>query len=51
MIEHLNCWTCVEQCPLSALSLVDALPVVDPEQCIACFCCQEMCPEKAIRLS
>jgi NAD-dependent dihydropyrimidine dehydrogenase PreA subunit len=23
---------------------------VDPETCITCFCCQEICPEKAITL-
>jgi formate hydrogenlyase subunit 6/NADH:ubiquinone oxidoreductase subunit I len=26
-------------------------PEVDPGICIICFCCQELCPEKAIRLS
>jgi uncharacterized protein (DUF362 family)/NAD-dependent dihydropyrimidine dehydrogenase PreA subunit len=44
------CETCIEQCPVSALSLVEALPVVDPDKCITCFCCQEICPEKAITL-
>ncbi len=44
------CGTCVEQCPVGALTLNGALPEVDPEVCIACFCCQEMCPEKAIAL-
>jgi uncharacterized protein (DUF362 family)/Pyruvate/2-oxoacid:ferredoxin oxidoreductase delta subunit len=44
------CETCVNQCPVSALSMVDNLPVVDPDLCITCFCCQEMCPEKAIAL-
>lgn len=45
-----GCGTCVENCPVSALSMEDALPVVDPERCITCFCCQEICPEKAITL-
>ncbi|MBW2061931.1 MAG: DUF362 domain-containing protein [Deltaproteobacteria bacterium] len=45
-----GCGTCIEQCPVSALSLEDGLPEVDTEICIACFCCQEMCPEMAIRL-
>jgi uncharacterized protein (DUF362 family)/Pyruvate/2-oxoacid:ferredoxin oxidoreductase delta subunit len=45
-----TCYTCVDQCPVSALSMVDELPVVDPELCITCFCCQEMCPEMAITL-
>ena len=45
-----GCGTCVEQCPVSALSMHDAVPVVDGDVCIACFCCQEICPEKAITL-
>jgi uncharacterized protein (DUF362 family)/Pyruvate/2-oxoacid:ferredoxin oxidoreductase delta subunit len=44
------CNTCVDHCPVSALSMVDNLPQVDAGKCIACFCCQEMCPEKAIAL-
>ena len=44
------CETCVDQCPVSALTMQDGLPVVDPEVCITCFCCQEICPEKAITL-
>jgi len=44
------CGTCIDQCPVSALSLIDDLPQVDPKICITCFCCQEMCPEKAIEL-
>lgn len=44
------CGTCVEHCPVSALSMEGDLPQVDPDTCITCFCCQEMCPEKAIAL-
>lgn len=44
------CGTCIDQCPVSALSMADNLPVVDANLCITCFCCQEMCPEKAITL-
>ena len=47
----ISCGDCVEQCPVSALSMNDDdIPEVDPEVCIACFCCQEICPEKAIAL-
>ena len=46
-----GCGTCVEQCPVSALTLIDGVPQVDAATCIACFCCQEMCPEKAISLT
>ena len=45
------CGTCIDQCPVSALSMPDELPEVNPELCITCFCCQEMCPEKAIELT
>ncbi len=45
-----GCENCIEQCPVSALSMTNGLPEVDPELCITCFCCQEMCPEKAISL-
>lgn len=45
-----GCSTCVDQCPVSALSMNDHLPQVDAETCIICFCCQEVCPEKAIIL-
>ena len=44
------CGTCIDQCPVSALSMAHEMPQVDPEICITCFCCQEMCPEKAIAL-
>jgi uncharacterized protein (DUF362 family)/NAD-dependent dihydropyrimidine dehydrogenase PreA subunit len=44
------CGTCVDHCPVSALTMTDRVPEVDPDTCIACFCCQEMCPEKAITL-
>jgi uncharacterized protein (DUF362 family)/Pyruvate/2-oxoacid:ferredoxin oxidoreductase delta subunit len=45
-----GCGTCVAQCPVSALSMADHLPQVDAGTCITCFCCQEICPEKAITL-
>jgi uncharacterized protein (DUF362 family)/Pyruvate/2-oxoacid:ferredoxin oxidoreductase delta subunit len=44
------CGTCVDQCPVAALSMKADLPEVDPDTCITCFCCQEVCPEKAIAL-
>jgi uncharacterized protein (DUF362 family)/NAD-dependent dihydropyrimidine dehydrogenase PreA subunit len=45
------CGTCIDQCPVSALSMGDNdVPQVDADTCITCFCCQETCPEKAITL-
>ena len=45
-----SCGTCVDQCPVSALSIDNHIPEVDVDTCITCFCCQEICPEKAITL-
>jgi uncharacterized protein (DUF362 family)/NAD-dependent dihydropyrimidine dehydrogenase PreA subunit len=45
-----GCGTCIDQCPVSALSMIDPIPRVNPDTCIICFCCQEICPEKAITL-
>jgi uncharacterized protein (DUF362 family)/Pyruvate/2-oxoacid:ferredoxin oxidoreductase delta subunit len=44
------CETCINQCPVSALSMNGDVPQVDADACITCFCCQEICPEKAITL-
>jgi formate hydrogenlyase subunit 6/NADH:ubiquinone oxidoreductase subunit I len=35
---------------VSALSMNGDYPEADPEICIRCFCCQEICPEKAMAL-
>jgi formate hydrogenlyase subunit 6/NADH:ubiquinone oxidoreductase subunit I len=35
---------------VSALLMSGHLPEVDVGRCIGCFCCQEVCPEKAIIL-
>lgn len=46
-----GCGSCVDQCPVSALSMGDGqYPSADAATCIACFCCQEICPDKAIVL-
>ncbi len=45
-----SCGKCVEQCPVSALSMCDNFPQVKADTCIVCFCCQEICPQKAITL-
>ena len=45
-----GCGICVEQCPVSALTMNDDLPQVDADTCITCFCCQEICTEKAMIL-
>lgn len=46
-----GCGACIDQCTVAALSMGDDnIPHVDADTCIACFCCQEICPEKAMTL-
>jgi len=43
------CGLCVRACPNGALSLtLRRAPVLNPGRCIACCCCHEVCPERAI---
>ncbi|MBU2645233.1 DUF362 domain-containing protein [bacterium] len=49
------CGTCVQMCPVEPKALhwkdgdQDSPPVYDYGDCIRCYCCQELCPESAIR--
>lgn len=50
-----KCGVCVDSCPVEgkALSFANGRnqpPVYNYKKCIRCFCCQEMCPHKAIRV-
>ncbi len=45
------CGACIDQCPVSAISMVGNFPQAHGDTCIACFCCQEICPEKAMTLT
>ena len=51
----IHCGVCVGHCPLEKKALEfkngkEHPPVYDYQLCIRCFCCQEMCPEKAIEI-
>jgi Fe-S-cluster-containing hydrogenase component 2 len=37
-------------CPPQAISLSDKKVEIDYHRCIRCYCCQEVCPEGAVRL-
>jgi uncharacterized protein (DUF362 family)/Pyruvate/2-oxoacid:ferredoxin oxidoreductase delta subunit len=43
-----GCRTCLTHCPPQAISEQDGSMVINYEKCISCFCCQELCSEKAI---
>ena len=42
------CGTCVEVCPVEAISIVDDHAYVDPDECIECLSCIDECPNGAI---
>ena len=44
------CETCVESCPLDAISMQDGVAVVDQETCGDCGACVDACPTEAITL-
>jgi len=54
----ISCGRCIEACPLSGKAIYFAdekkikkqIPCYNYSLCIRCFCCQEMCPEGAIKI-
>jgi uncharacterized protein (DUF362 family)/Pyruvate/2-oxoacid:ferredoxin oxidoreductase delta subunit len=44
------CGTCIEGCPMEAISFVKERAFIDDDKCIRCYCCHEICPEEAIGL-
>ncbi len=43
-----RCGHCVTHCPPQAMTLGSNGVKIDYQQCIRCFCCQELCPHNAI---
>lgn len=44
------CGRCIAHCPPQAMKIVDGRVRIDDAKCIRCYCCQELCPENAVRL-
>ncbi len=45
-----GCRTCEQNCPVSAINMVEGRPVFDYDGCIRCYCCQETCQQQVIAL-
>ncbi len=48
--ECFSCGLCAEECPLSAITMVDGLPNVNAAACVGCGLCAENCPAEAIEI-
>ena len=46
--ECSSCGTCVDVCPVEAISEGEDKYIIDPEECTDCGACAEECPVEAI---
>ena len=46
--ECTGCETCVDVCPVGAISMVDGVAKIDPDECSECLQCIDECPVEAI---
>ncbi len=42
------CGSCVDECPVDAISEGDPIYIIDPEKCTDCGNCVDSCPSDAI---
>ncbi|MDR0968152.1 MAG: 4Fe-4S binding protein [Holosporaceae bacterium] len=43
-----KCLTCIEVCPVRAISEKDGKVTIDKDECLGCGCCAASCPNAAI---
>jgi len=48
--ECVGCETCVPECPVEAISMVDDKALIDQDKCTQCQTCVEACPTEAIKV-
>ncbi|MFW6035355.1 MAG: DUF362 domain-containing protein [Halothermotrichaceae bacterium] len=45
-----SCGDCYQSCPADTIIMKNNYPEVELDDCIRCFCCQEMCKYKAVEI-
>lgn len=48
--DCVKCGTCLDECPVGAISEGDERMQIDPEACVECGTCASVCPSGAISL-
>lgn len=46
-----GCGECARDCPQKTIEIKNKRAVIEYRNCIRCYCCQELCPFKAVELS
>lgn len=46
--DCVSCATCVDECPVDAISEGDGKYVIDADACVDCGACEGVCPTGAI---
>ena len=47
--ECVSCGTCIDECPVEAISEGDTTYVIDADACVDCGACEDACPTGAIK--
>jgi ferredoxin len=45
-----GCESCVDECPVEAIAMVDGKAVVNADDCVDCGACVDACPVEAISM-
>ncbi|QYZ78367.1 4Fe-4S dicluster domain-containing protein [Methanofollis formosanus] len=45
-----GCETCVDECPVEAITMEDGIAVIDKDLCTDCGTCVDVCPAEAIQM-
>ena len=47
----MSCRSCVDQCPVGAIKVIDERCVINENECLDCGTCEDICPNLAILVS